>query len=575
MEPSEPLFTKNVEHWCPNKTTTEHIMMSEATRPSNSALLFLAASLLVMPVLMSQTPGPGLRLFTPTSSNDTHLVDTNGNTVHTWLGSYRPGVSVYLLDDGSLLRTIRTVTGPSIGGAGGGIQKVAFDGSILWDFRYDSGGLLTHHDIEPLPNGNVLMIAWETKSLAEAINEGRNPLTISSSVMLPDHIIEVQPTGPTSGSIVWEWHAWDHVIQDYNPAKANYGVVGDHPELLDINAGGHIQASGDWTHINAIDYDSVNDWILLSSPRCNEIYVIDHSTTTAQAAGHTGGIRGKGGDLLYRWGNPAAYDAGGLSDQQLHFQHSAGFIPSGYPGAGNILLFNNQMGTTNLHYSEVWELVPPLDANNNFIMGPNGTYGPTAPIWTYGTSGFYSSKMSSAERMPNGNTLVCSSTQSWLFEVLPSGQQVWQYFTGTNSRAFHVHYVETSLWSDHRTVSVVAGGSVKLDLVHGSRQSGAAYYVLASASGTSPGISVHGHTLPLNPDDLFTWTVNNPNSPPILTQTVGTLDAVGRANATINIPSGLPASMVGYQFHLAVAVLNLSTVLVTDTSNAVPVTIVP
>ncbi|MGC8644373.1 MAG: hypothetical protein ACP5XB_31305, partial [Isosphaeraceae bacterium] len=58
------------------------------------------------------------------------------------------------------------------------------------------------------------------------------------------------------------------------------------------------------------------DQILLSVHSFSEIWIIDHGTTTAEAATHKGGRSGKGGDLLYRWGNPQAYRAGTAADQQ-------------------------------------------------------------------------------------------------------------------------------------------------------------------------------------------------------------------------------------------------------------------
>lgn len=177
----------------------------------------------------------GQILFPPLYGTTTYLIDNTGAINHTWSSSYTPGAAVYWLGDGTILRTIRTVVGG--GGSGGGIQKILWDETIVWDFRYNDNGYLSHHDIKPLPNGNVLMIAWETKTRAQAIAAGRNPNTIQGTTFKPDHIIEVKPTGPTSGDIVWEWHVWDHLIQDYDYSKANYGVIADHPELVDINFG--------------------------------------------------------------------------------------------------------------------------------------------------------------------------------------------------------------------------------------------------------------------------------------------------------------------------------------------------
>ena len=190
----------------------------------------------------------GQILFPPLYSSTTYIIDSNGSVNHSWSSSYTPGAAVYWLGDGTILRTIRTVI--SGGGSGGGVQKVEWDGTKLWDFRYDSGGKLSHHDIKSLPNGNVLMIAWETKTRNEAIAAGRNPNTVNNQGLQPDHVIEVKPTGPSSGDIVWEWHIWDHLIQDFDASKDNYGVVGDHPELADINFGTFFMSTTDWIHTN-------------------------------------------------------------------------------------------------------------------------------------------------------------------------------------------------------------------------------------------------------------------------------------------------------------------------------------
>jgi hypothetical protein len=373
----------------------------------------------------------GQILFSPMVSSVTYLIDRNGNITHTWPSGYFPGEAVYWLNDGTILRTIRVGVSPGNGGVGGGVQKIQWDGSITWDFRYNTNGYLSHHDIEPLPNGNILMIAWETKTSAEAVAAGRNPSTISGNTLMPDHIIEVRPTGPTSGDIVWEWHVWDHLIQDYDSSKENYGLVADHPELVDIN---YVTASAglssDWLHCNSVDYHEAFDQILISVHNFNEIWVIDHSTTTQQAAGHTGGNSGKGGDLLYRWGNPLAYQQGSSSDQQLFSQHDATWIAPGCPGAGNILIFNNGANRPGGSYSSVDEIVPPVNATGQYTREPESPYGPSSPLWSYTSdplSSFYASYISGAQRLPDGNTLICDGPAGRFFEVTPGKETVWQY----------------------------------------------------------------------------------------------------------------------------------------------------
>ena len=148
--------------------------------------------------------------------------------------------------------------------------------------------------------------------------------------LLPDAVVEIEPIRPKGGRIVWQWHVWDHLVQNYDPTKANYGVPSNHVELINANCGALQQF---WNHFNGIDYNPQLDQILISSRNQCEIWVIEHGTNTAQTAGHTGGRYGKGGDLLYRWGNPAAYRLGAAADRQLVEQHDAEWIPDGLPGA--------------------------------------------------------------------------------------------------------------------------------------------------------------------------------------------------------------------------------------------------
>jgi hypothetical protein len=289
------------------------------------------------------------------------------------------------------------------------------------------------------------MIAWELKNEAEALQAGRDPALLTDAELWPDHIIEVEPVGATGGTIVWEWHVWDHVIQDFDVTKDNFGVVADHPELLDINhvRTGALPGRADWMHANAMDYNAELDQILLGSNFMHEIYVIDHSTTTAEAAGSTGGSSGKGGDFLYRWGNPQAYDRGDTTDQTLYGQHHPHWIEPGLPGAGNILVFNNGGDRPGGAYSSVDEFTPPVDGNGDYTLDPGQAYGPDSLVWSYTatpTTDLFSGGLSGAQRLPNGNTLICEGRGTTtngaanFFEVTNAKQTVWQYInpvTGT------------------------------------------------------------------------------------------------------------------------------------------------
>lgn len=393
----------------------------------------------------SQKAINGQILFSPITSFKTYLIDNTGVVNHTWTSNFFPGESVYWLGNGTILRTIK-INISGLGGLGGGIQKILWDGTIVWDYRYCNNDVQSHHDIEPLPSGNILMIAWENKTRAEAIEAGRNPNSPIGDLVYPDHIIEVKPTGPTSGDIVWEWHAWDHLIQDYDPAKDNYGVVADHPELIDIN---YVSLRGlDWMHTNSIDYNKELDQILISVRNYNEIWIIDHSTTTEEAAGHTGGKSGKGGDLLYRWGNPAAYKIGTSNDQKFFSQHDAKWIEEGCLGAGNILVFNNGENRPNGRFSSVDEIIPPVDENGSYYLELGSAYGPDEQTWIYTANppgNFFSRHLSGAQRISNGNTVICSGEPGKFFEVTPKGTTVWSYTNPypipASNNVFNIFYI--------------------------------------------------------------------------------------------------------------------------------------
>ena len=372
----------------------------------------------------------GYTLYSPMVSPKTFLINNSGGIVHSWDSTYKPALSVYLLENGDLLRTAFPGYNPRFwgGGIGGRVERFDWNGTRRWYFQYSTDHYCLHHDIQMLPNGNILMIAWEYKSAADAISKGRNPTTIPQGELWPDHLIEVRPTNDSGGTIVWEWHLWDHLIQDFDPTKENYGVVQDHPELVDINYGGRILA--DWTHINSVDYDEEYDQILVSVLLFDEIWIIDHSTTTQEASGHTGGRYGKGGDLLYRWGNPLTYKMGGDDDRKLFNQHDAEWIRTGLPGEGNILIFNNGLDRPSGDYSSVEEITPPLANDGTYSCQPGSAYGPTESTWRYTAeqpSEFYAINLGSAQRLPNGNTLICNGPQGRFFEVTNEQEVVWEY----------------------------------------------------------------------------------------------------------------------------------------------------
>ena len=380
--------------------------------------------------LLRNEPGaaPGYTLF-GTWNGPAYLIDNAGRMVHKWdMQGNEASFSAKLQPDGDLTHTTDD----------GVLHRVDPAGNEVW--RYSPPDL-PHHDHLLLPNGNFLLLLRGVKSRGEVVAAGGNPAFVHPDGLKYDYIVEVRPAPPDGGEIVWQWSVWDHLIQDFDAGKPNYGVVADHPELVDLNfillqlgrtSRGSDNSKLDWLHANAIDHHAEADQVLILARNFSEIWVVDHSTTPEQSAGHRGGRYGRGGDLLYRWGNPRAHRAGTAADQRLFRPHNAHWIAPGLPGAGNILVFNNgdEFEGFFRDHSSVLELDYPL-ADGRFGAWPPGKrLPPDQPAWQYIAevpSDFLSYRLSGAQRLPNGNTLIASGQQGAIFEVTALGGEVWRY----------------------------------------------------------------------------------------------------------------------------------------------------
>jgi len=399
---------------------------------TSSRTVVAVGLLLLLPIGLMAQVFDGLAIYNPVYDRTVSLIDTNGQLVNSWSCTTTPGYTVYLMPDSTIWRP-GAYSGASMRGGvyGGLMEQYDWHGNVLRSFLWSDSNHQQHHDIHPMENGHILLLAWARKTRAEAQAMGRVDV---SGEMWPEEIVEYDPD---ADSAVWIWRVWDHLIQDVDSTKPNYGVVRDHPELIDVNLG-TLFMYGDWVHANIVEYNDERDEIVFSSHFLNELYVIDHSTTTAEAAGHTGGNRGKGGDILYRWGNPQNYGRGDSTDQRFFVVHGANWIKPGLVGAGNILVFNNgdRPGAGN-DFSSVEEIAPPLDSSGNYHIHPDSAFGPHELAWTYSAPGsFNSAHMSGAYRMPNGNTFITEAVSGRLSEVTHEGQVVWQRMTSAwNGRA--------------------------------------------------------------------------------------------------------------------------------------------
>ncbi|WP_430412020.1 aryl-sulfate sulfotransferase [Kordia sp.] len=381
-------------------------------------------------IVNNQGTFDGYTLYAPAGHTETYLINNCGEVVNQWTSTVSPGNAVYLLENGNLLRAGRIANAAiNFGGVGGKIELYDWNSNLLWEYTYSSTTVSQHHDVFPMPNGNILMLAVTTITEAEAIQAGRNPSEINQGKLFNEQILELQPIGSNTANIVWEWNAKDHLIQDFDATKDNFGIVEDNPQLLDINFLGSSAGNANWLHFNSIQYDERLDQIVISSRLLSEIYIIDHSTTTAQAASNTGGDKNRGGDFLYRWGNPQSYKRGTATDQKLFGQHYPHFIADGLEDARKIIVFNNGFSRIP-SVSQIDIITPPEDSEGVYTYVSGTAYGPASTNYTYKDpveTDFHSRILSSAQRLPNGNTLICDGDDGRFFEITPTEEVVWEY----------------------------------------------------------------------------------------------------------------------------------------------------
>ena len=382
-----------------------------------SSLFFLITS-----ISIAQT-FDGYALYNRPNHNTTYLIDKNGSIAHSWTCAIVANYTVHLKENGNLVRGgvywNYQLMAPALSGV---IQELDANANIVWEYVYSTSTVVSHHDFAVLPNGNVILTAYEVKTGAELVAAGYSGGTFD---MWPTHFIELQPDGNGSATIVWEWHMWDHMIQDFDNTKANFGVVANNPELMDVNVNVGTFGGGDWFHVNGVDYNPTLDQLVFSSRYTSELYIIDHSTTTAEAASHAGGNAGMGGDFLYRWGNPPNY--GSTSPQIIPAAvHDPRWVKAGRPNEGYIQFFNNDGGGSSS--STVEAINPPLSGYNYTSLAT-----PSVSDWSHTTLA-YSQGQSASDRMSNGNTFVNLSFQ-YMYEVDLSNNVIWQY-NGPTAKAF-------------------------------------------------------------------------------------------------------------------------------------------
>lgn len=356
-----------------------------------------------------------LTLAVNAGKNSAFLINKEGQKLHEYTFDDLLGNDLEILPNGKILGIFKDPNAQiTFGGYGGTVKIMDIQGNVEWEYTLSNDTFVLHHDVEMLPNGNVLLLVWERILEADAEAQG----SVNPSDIFPETLMEIDPN---TNTVVWQWRSFDHIIQDQDPDLPNFGMLSQNPHKINVN---HSPvANGDFMHANGIDYDENKDIIYLSVNVFSEVWVIDHSTTTTQAATGSGGNYNKGGDLIYRFGNPLAYD-NSFGEVRSDRNHYPNLLENGVQGEGNILLYVNG-GSTEM--STVYELEMP----DPFSLIPDTDNEPNI-VWYFTSPELYSQKISGAERLENGNTLICEGDFGF-WEVTPEKEVVWKYNGGEDS----------------------------------------------------------------------------------------------------------------------------------------------
>ncbi len=373
----------------------------------------------------------------PTINKGALLFDMNGNEVRRWDEFH--GFPNKLLPGGYLIghsgdRNTQYGMQDSVD-----LVQIDYDGNIVWKFdkwEYieDPGEeprwmARHHHDyqregnpvgyyvpgMDPTPlKGNTLILGHTTV---------RNP-KISQHRLLDDVFYEVD----WEGNIVWEWHANEH-FDEFGFDEAAKNVLARNPNLRNVDGG-----IGDWLHINCMSYLGPNKWY----DQGDERFHPDNIIFDSREANFLAIISKKTGEVVWQIG-PNYDDEATRHIDYIIGPHHTHMIPRGLPGEGNILVYDNggwggyglpnpssKMGQKNAlrDYSRVLEINPvTLDIEWQFTPDEINAVIPTD------AQKFYSPYVSSAQRLPNGNTLIDEGSNGRLIEVTEDHEVVWEWIS--------------------------------------------------------------------------------------------------------------------------------------------------
>jgi arylsulfotransferase ASST len=375
----------------------------------------------------------GYTVLSPLGTQAVIVIDMNGNVVKQWDGYVNSaGGPARIFPDGvvmaangsnpprqeSLELIQRDFEGHVIWRFDRNQQIQTRDGSTIWSARQ-------HHDwqredfpagyyspgVKPSIEGGKTLILTHT-------NHSRS--NVANAPLEDDRLIEVS----SNGDIVWEWVAADHIDEFGFAADARNAIK----TAPGVNAA---RGSFDWLHINSATYVGPNHWFDEGDRRFAPDNVIISSRQASFLA-----IVARDGKIVWRLGPDFSESKELRAIRQIIGQHHAHIIPKGLTGAGNLLVFDNG-GASGYGFTN-----PNALNGSNAFARANSRVLEINPVtldlvWSYAGPRFYSSNISGAQRLPNGNTLITEGANGRLFEVTKEGKIVWEYmyplFSGAQS----------------------------------------------------------------------------------------------------------------------------------------------
>ncbi len=357
---------------------------------------------------------PTFVLFTG-GDETARLIDLDGHTVRTWhdVG----GFASLLIDPalaqgrrGHVLVTLENAAGRGVdlvpGRVGPQVSKTIgeldWEGQVVWRFGDQAPGGLAqqHHDWARLPNGHTLVLA----NLRHAVAGFRQP------EILDDVAYEVD----AGGAIAWRWVASEH-LDELGFTAAQLALVrgADNADVLHIN---DLKPLGPNHWFDAGDTRFAPDNLIWCSRNANVIAIVDRRSgrvVWTLGPDYPAIPRGAAGRRV-----PRPVD-------QISGQHDAQIIPAGLPGAGNLLVFDNQ-GEAGYPPVELpttgGSRVLEIDPVSRQVVWQYTAEDSGQPSWA-----FRSTHISAARRLPNGNTFIDEGQSGRLFQVTRDGDIVWEY----------------------------------------------------------------------------------------------------------------------------------------------------